>query len=463
MARTSARDWFVAVQVNAVSLVDEGVGRVLDLFRNEALADTVMLTVHGFNPEVIERPRDHSGHGRGGRVGTAGGTFSFTHPEFYKGIALGDSRVRDSFFAGFDALAETRRAAKARGMGVYLYILESASTGGRQRAVAGWPRLLEIDVHGRRAALPCVNNPTYREWKHALVEDIYKSYDFDGMLWGAERWGPLSIALMGQAPTCFCSHCAAVALGHGLDWRRTEAGYRALAEAIAAWRGGAVAEQTPFTLFLRILLDHPEILAWERLWSQRHMALYKELYGIAKWLEPKRPFGLGLWHYYVTSPLLRAEWDMKELARSADFIRPIVYHFPQPARMRFFLETLREGVFRPFSNDGLWAAFCQMQDLKLPSFSELQRSGMPGDLVRQAVEIVRRDVGAKMPIYPGIGIDVRQHGQSARMQPRHVVDAVKAAAQAGADGITASRNYAEMRIANLKAFGRALGGLGRRG
>ena len=28
---------------------------------------------------------------------------------------------------------------------------------------------------------------------------------------------------------------------------------------------------------------------------------------MAKWLAPARPFGLGLWHYYFISPLLRAE------------------------------------------------------------------------------------------------------------------------------------------------------------
>ena len=47
------------------------------------------------------------------------------------------------------------------------------------------------------------------------------------------------------------------------------------------------------------------------------------------------------------------------------------------------------------------------------------------------------------------------------MRPKDVVAAVMAAAKAGADGITASRNYGEMKIANLKAFGQALKELGR--
>jgi len=86
---------------------------------------------------------------------------------------------------------------------------------------------------------------------------------------------------------------------------------------------------------------------------------------------------------------------------------------------------------------------------------------MPADFVRQVVEIVRRDVGRGTPIYPGIGIDVRQHGFNRSMRPKDVTAAVMAAAKAGADGITASRNYAEMKVANLKAFGETLKRLGR--
>ena len=76
MAKKTAGEWFVAVQVNATSLIDEGVDRVLDVFQDVAAANVVMLTVHGFNPEVIDRPAIHSGHGRKGPHGSAGGTFT---------------------------------------------------------------------------------------------------------------------------------------------------------------------------------------------------------------------------------------------------------------------------------------------------------------------------------------------------------------------------------------------------
>ena len=295
------------------------------------------------------------------------------HQKYYCGIDLGDARVQEPFFAGFDALAQTQEAATKRGLETHIYILESASTGGRQRNIAGWPRILEVDVLGRKSALPCINNPTYLAFKLALVEDLYKSYTFDGMLWGIERWGPLNIALSGAPASCFCEHCAAVARGAGLDWKRTVAGFRALYDANQRWRSEPRSSQTPFVEFLRVLLTHPEVIAWERLWTERHLALTSELYGVAKWLAPERVFGIGLWHYYVTNPILRAEWDMKEIAKSADYIRPIVYHYPYPARFRLYADSLRQGAFQTFSNDGILEAFSHMLDLRFRPMTHCSR------------------------------------------------------------------------------------------
>ena len=98
--KNADRDWFVAVQVNATSLIDEGVERVLDLFQEAAAANVVMLSVHGFNPEVIDRPATYSGHGAKGPHRSAGGTFTIPDPEHYRGLPLGDARVKEPFFQG---------------------------------------------------------------------------------------------------------------------------------------------------------------------------------------------------------------------------------------------------------------------------------------------------------------------------------------------------------------------------
>ncbi len=80
MAKKTAGEWFVAVQVNATSLIDEGVDRVLERFQEAAAANVVMLSVHGFNPEVIDRPATHSGHGPKGPHGSAGGDLRDPQP-----------------------------------------------------------------------------------------------------------------------------------------------------------------------------------------------------------------------------------------------------------------------------------------------------------------------------------------------------------------------------------------------
>jgi hypothetical protein len=456
MGREPGREWFVAVQVNASSLIDEGVEPVLDRLRDSAGANAVMLTVHGFNPEVIDRPEQYSGHGEAGPHRSAGGLFATPHPEYYRDLPLGEFRVRESLFDGFDILTETMPAARARGMGVYLYLLESASTGGRQWNLTGFPRLLEIDVLGRRGTLPCINHPTYRGWKLALIEDLYQSYEFDGFLWGVERWGPLHRVLVGDTPACFCPHCRTVAHQAGFDLSRAREGYRVLWEADRRWRSSAPGARSPFVEFLRILVAHPEILGWERLWTDRYLALHREVYGVAKWFAPARPFGLGLWHYYFISPLLRAEWNLADFAASADFIRPILYHLPEGPRIRRYLTTLGKGAVGHVDPEQLLGLFSRVLDVDLPPLEEISQTGLPAEYVAQGVRIVRREAGPEVPIYAGIGLDVREPGFNRAMQPSDVIDAVRAAARAGADGITVSRNYAEMQLENLRAVGEAI-------
>src|SRR5438445_540507 len=181
MAKSRRDDWFVGVQVNAISLLDEGIEPVLDLFQQEAAANAVIVTAHGFNPEVIDRPLEFPGHGERGSHHGAGGFFATPHPEFYRDVPLGDFRAREHVFSGFE---------------------------------------------------------------------------------------------------------------------RVLAGYRALASAVERWRADRPGSQTPLIELLRIVMQWPEVVRWESLWTERYLALHRELYGVAKWIAPERPFGLGLWHYY---------------------------------------------------------------------------------------------------------------------------------------------------------------------
>ena len=58
-----------------------------------------------------------------------------------------------------------------------------------------------------------------------------------------------------------------------------------------------------------------------------------------------------------------------------------------------------------------------------------------------------------MPVASGIGIDIPWNNELYPSKPESVYRAVQLAFQAGACGVVASREYDEMRLANIKAFG----------
>jgi len=62
----------------------------------------------------------------------------------------------------------------------------------------------------------------------------------------------------------------------------------------------------------------------------------------------------------------------------------------------------------------------------------------------------------KIPIYPGIDIDIPTALNEKRTQPSDVKAATIAAFQAGAPGVVLSRKYAEMKLTNLAGAGEAL-------
>lgn len=443
----------VYLQLNPVSLLDEGCNQILDIAQDKGAATGVVLALHGFNPEVMDRGATWPGHGPRGSHGSLGGTFAPLDDANFAGLRVGSPEVKDARFAGFNALGELEPEATRRGLETHIYILESASTGGWQKNVRGWVHILEIDAEGRRGRMPCVNHPDYRGWKLALLESVYKAYRFDGLLWGVERWGPFHQTLAGGTAYCFCPHCAVIGGQHGLDWRRVREGYMALAGAVAdaAIDSAAV---------LRVLLRFPEILAWEHAWTESYLSLHRELYGAVKWLAPERKFGLGLWHYYMINPVLRAEWDMASFARYCDYLRPILYHLPEGPRAARHYGQLTKSLFRGAAIEDLWRAFAGMLGLNLPAMAAMASTGMPGEFVGQGVRTVRAACADAVPVIAGLGIDVFEHGLDRAMEPADAAAGLRAAVAAGCAGITLSRNYAEMRIDNIAAVGQTLRELG---
>src|SRR5262249_12883969 len=135
------------------------------------------------------------------------------------------------------------------------------------RMVEGFDKVRTVDINGRPTLVPCWNHPEYRAWWNATVEDLFRSYQLDGLQWGAERQGPVMNVIMpwnDAPPVCFCEHCRARAKAQGIDAERARRGFADLyAYVRGLMAGGSRPADGVFAGFLRVLLRYPEVLAWE--------------------------------------------------------------------------------------------------------------------------------------------------------------------------------------------------------
>ena len=95
-----------------------------------------------------------------------------------------------------------------------------------------------------------------------------------------------------------------------------------------------------------------------------------------------------------------------------------------------------------------------------PELNEMDTCGFSEDYVYRLTRRIVDGVGGQVPVYPGIGFDVPYGDDHFGGDPEIVYRAVIQAFEAGASGIMLSREYAEMRVANMRAVGRALRDLG---
>jgi hypothetical protein len=297
----------------------------------------------------------------------------------------------------------------------------------------------------------------------SIVEDIVRSYDVPGLMWGSERASPLLVTLTSpigrhNSPTCFCTHCSTNAEARGVSVPRAREGYRRLWELCEAARQPEY--QPPadgqFVAVWRLLLEFPEILAWERLWRETRQGFRGALYGTAKAIKPEIQVGWHLWHLNSFSPFFRALHEYEEIARYSDFIKPVVYDNPAGVRFKRHLEALQQTLFRGTPADILCEfMYAQLQVAEGP-LETLPAEGWSADYVYR--ETRRAVVGAegRWKVYPGIGINIPAGPGNKQSEPADVRTAIAAAARAGANGVILSRQYCEMFMANLAAAGEAI-------
>jgi hypothetical protein len=305
------------------------------------------------------------------------------------------------------------------------------------------------------------------------MEDYARSWPLAGIVWCSERTGPLNHLLgnrgryRARSIACFCEFCQQKGRERGYSPQRAIEGYRAL----YAWYERAMYGQPSgqpsdrpadghFTTFWRLLLEFPELLAWEKLWSDSQLQLSRDIYGVVKDADPQKEVGVHVYHELSFSPWYRAEQDYADLKRYHDWLKPVLYNNCAGPRFHAFIANLCRALFADASPAEVYPLLLKLLGLEEAPYADLPAVGFSADYVRRETERAVRGVNGEIPIYPGIDIDIPTEADESKCTPEGVRDAVTAAFAGGAQGVVLSRKYSEMRLDNLSGAGRALRDLG---
>ncbi len=459
----------IGIQMGPHTMLEEGIEHVLDLIKNTAAVNTVLVYSHTYH-SYLDKPLswlvpDHGTPLKKLKGRRFPSVWVKHHDKYFKDTILRHQAVDQSHeYAGRDLLHEITVPARDRDMKVYARILEGAGPLPAER-IENYLKTVTIDVYGRPTRVSCWNNPDYISFWTATMEDLFRNYDLDGIQWGAERMGPLMNVIMpwnDTPPACFCEHCRARGREKGIDVEKAREGFAKLYEYVRRLMGGKPKPpEGVFTVFLRHLLQYPEILAWEYQYRLSREEIMQAMYGTIKAIKPDAEVGWHVDHQPSSWDIVyRAELSYADMAPYSDFIKFIAYHDVLGPRIRWwYLERLKNTVLSELSlkqSLDLYYDLFGYDKKNEPGVDELEEKGFSPDYVFRETKRSVASAAGKTKIYPGIGFDVPWAAEHIPADPDEVYSAVIKAFEAGADGIVISREYEEMRIPNLKAVGRAV-------
>jgi hypothetical protein len=467
-AQSSEAKKMIGIQIGAVSFVDEGVEKVLDILQERAYVNTLFLAVFTYGRGIAGRQLPNQplpDHGaQKYDLDFHGGNYATVHPQYYQNTVLKDTRAPDH--GDLDILAAVIPAAKKRGMKTICWLEDVFRSD-----LPNIQKLQEHDLYGRNVDTLCFNNPDHRNFLTGLVEDYTRSYEIDGLMWGSERQGALGNALGAKhggassdpgRVTCFCQFCERKARQQGINFDRVREGYRALEKFIREGRAGKRPVDGSYVTFWRLLLRYPELAAWEMFWTDSLRETYAALYGKVKSIKPDVPVGWHIWHNNSFSPIYRAEQDLQELSKYSDFLKIVIYHNCGGERMASYINSVGQTIYGDIPKQELLLDFeYNVMNLRERSLEQIPYTGLSSDYVyRETKRAIDGSAGTKTLIWPGLDIDIPTGRNQSKSTPQGTKDAVLAAFKAGAPGVILSRKYSEMKLANLSGAGEAIKELG---
>lgn len=453
----------IGIQVGAVSFVDEGTNAVLDILKERGAIDTVYLTTFTYGRGLAGRqipghPFPDHGSKESDEKTFHGGNYATPHPEFYRKTVLKETRAPDH--GDLDIVAEVLPAAKKRGMRVVCSIEDVFRSD-----IPGVKEVAEVDLQGRRTGTLCLCHPDVRAFWTGLATDLCKSYEIDGILFFNERNGPLLNALgashaqsiASSRVTCFCEHHQQAAKAQGIDFRRAREGYARLDRFIQAALKSERPSDGYFVEFWRLLVEWPEIIAWDRLFDAAKHQVLAEVNAAVKSVRPGLDVGFHIEHVNSFNPIFRATRSYAELAAKADFLKVVVYNNCGGERYANFIRNVGSTVFRDVPREELLQFNNHLLNYgNEAKLDELAAAGLSPDYVFRETQRALTGVQGKCRVLPGIDIGIPTGKNSRKASPEDTYAAVSAALKAGANGIILSRKYSEMELANLASAGRAV-------
>lgn len=466
----------IAIQIGAVSFVDEGIEACLDILQERGAVNTLIPAVFSYSSGTAGRHSPNPGHGKpDGDTGVIGGNYATVHPEYYKDTAIDPRLTQAPDHPGFDVLRDLIPHTRKRGMKVIGLFQNSMN-----EKLPGAEKFLEYDFNGQPSEKLCFNSPYHRNFMGGLVDDYLRSYDVDGLIYINETQGALTDIIGARfrgrerglpgSRTCFCKHCQNVAKAQGIRVERAKAGFEEMAKFVAAGRAHQRPVDGYYVSFWRLLLKFPELLQWEHLYHESTRSFYRMLYQRAKAAKKDAQFGLHIWTNASMDPIYRAEQDYKELSGCADFLKIAVYNNCGGPRMASYIQSIGDTLYGdlPLAEVAQFNYRVLNYQNEAP-YPQVSEAGLSADYVYRECKRAldgRGEGGAK--ILAGIDVDIplsrldivdgASREKAAVTTRARVREATKEALRAGSDGIVISRKYSEMKLDNLSGIGDAVRG-----
>lgn len=461
---------FVGQMMDAVGFVRGGIDPVLDDIVQRTAANALLL-------DVCWLSRDGDGRPLPGRVGGAFGDpaqgvhLGRVHPRFYHDTGFEPAALPVTNPGGVDLLSALKPALHERGMRTIALVKDIMP-----EDVPGIDAIQEYDFNGERAATVCKNNPYYRNFLRGLAADLIESYRVDGILYMAERQGPLldtaGARFRGKhrglpgARTCFCGHCRATARSRGIDVDRAVKGFEALASFVRDGRAHRRPLDGYHVTFWRLLLRYPELLAWEQMWHDNVHDTLRLVHDRVKQVDADVLFGSHVWHNHIMSPIYRAAEDLSALTPYHDFLKLSLYRNCGGARMASYIDSVDETIYGDVPPTELLQFHYRVLGYDEAPYERLPPTGLKGDFVyRESKRALAHAAGSKTMILPAMDVDIpilsadldgRNAAAAARNTRQDVAEAFTQALRAGVPGVIVSREYTEMTPDHLSGVGDAV-------